>query len=404
MSISESLQSCRTETLALFTPVEDAIFCRQLHPEFSPVGWHLGHIAFTEAYWILEQLQGFKPIFSEYRQLFAADGLPKTERQKLPSFQIIEEYLQVVRDQVLDYLAIAPIEKQERLWWWLIQHETQHQETIAILLQLSRVKSGNSAQIAHDPMRSTASQFSQMITIPPGEFLRGCDRLQAQDNERTVQKIYLDSYQIDTYPVTCKEYQLFIEKGGYHDPNHWSKEGWQWKQENLITQPLYWIASDEYSDHPVYGVSWYEAQAYANFIGKRLPSEAEWEKAASWDEAAQNQRLYPWGEDLPDINRCNYGNQIGQTTPVTHYDLGKSAYGCRDMLGNVWEWTDSCFAPYPHFQPYPYPGYSQVYFDQQHRVLRGGSWATGTWGLRNSFRNWYHPWVRQILAGFRCAI
>jgi ergothioneine biosynthesis protein EgtB len=404
MLIAESLKSCRTETLALFTTVEEAIFCRQLHPEFSPVGWHLGHIAFTEAYWILEQLQGFKPIFSEYRQLFAADGLPKTERQKLPSFQIIEDYLQVVRDQVLDYLAIAPLEKQERLWWWLIQHETQHQETIAILLQLSRRPSGNFAQIAHDPMRSPSSQSSAMITIPAGEFLRGCDRLQAQDNERTTQKIYLDSYQIDTYPVTCRDYQRFIEKDGYENSNYWSKEGWQWKQENLITQPLYAIASEEYSDHPVYGVSWYEAQAYAKFIGKRLPSEAEWEKAASWDEAEQNQRLYPWGEDLPDINRCNYGNQIGRTTPVTHYAQNESAYGCRDMLGNVWEWTDSWFAPYPNFQPYPYPGYSQVYFDQQHRVLRGGSWATGIWGLRNSFRNWYHPWVRQILAGFRCAI
>jgi ergothioneine biosynthesis protein EgtB len=404
MSIAESLQSCRTETLALFTTVEDAIFCRQLHPEFSPVGWHLGHIAFTEAYWILEQLQGFKPIFSEYRQLFAADGLPKTARQKLPSFQIIEEYLQVVRDQVLEYLAIAPIEEQERLWWWLIQHETQHQETIALLLQLSRFQSGNFPKIAHDSMRSTSSQSSAMITIPPGEFLMGCDRLQAQDNERTSQKICLDSYQIDVYPVTCKEYQRFIEKGGYDDPNHWSKEGWQWKQENLITQPLYWIASEEYSDRPVYGVSWYEAQAYAKFIGKRLPSEAEWEKAASWDEVHQQQRLYPWGEDLPDINRCNYGNQIGQTTPVTHYAQNKSAYGCQDMLGNVWEWTDSWFCPYPNFQSYPYPGYSEIYFDQQHRVLRGGSWATGTWGLRNSFRNWYHPWVRQILAGFRCAI
>ena len=404
MSIAESLQSCRTETLALFTTVEDAIFCRQLHPEFSPVGWHLGHIAFTEAYWILEQLQGFEPIFSEYRQLFAADGLPKTERQKLPNFQIIEEYLQVVRDKVLDYLAIAPLEEQERLWWWLIQHETQHQETIALLLQLSRFQSGNFPKIARNPMRSTSGQSSAMITIPPGEFLMGCDRVQAQDNERTTQKIYLDSYQIDTYPVTCSEYQCFIEKGGYDDPKHWSKEGWQWKQENLITQPLYWIASEEYSDHPVYGVSWYEAQAYAKFIGKRLPSEAEWEKAASWDETHQQQRLYPWGEALPDINRCNYGNQISQTTPVTHYAQNKSAYGCQDMLGNVWEWTDSWFCPYPNFQSYPYPGYSQIYFDQQHRVLRGGSWATGTWGLRNSFRNWYHPWVRQILAGFRCAV
>ena len=118
MLLAESLTSCRAETLALFTTVEDAIFSRQLHPEFSPVGWHLGHIAFTEAYLILEKLRGFKQIFAEYRRLFAADGLPKTERQKLPSFQIIQEYLQMVRDQVLDYLAIASLEKQERLWWW----------------------------------------------------------------------------------------------------------------------------------------------------------------------------------------------------------------------------------------------------------------------------------------------
>jgi ergothioneine biosynthesis protein EgtB len=301
-------------------------------------------------------------------------------------------------------LAIAPLEKQERLWWWLIQHETQHRETIALLLQLSRFQSGNFPKIARNSMGATSGQSSDMITIPSGEFLMGCDRVQAQDNERTTQKIYLDSYQIDTYPVTCREYQRFIEKGGYDDPNHWSKEGWQWKQKNLIIQPLYWIASEERADHPVYGVSWYEASAYAKFIGKRLPTEAEWEKAASWDAAHQQQRLYPWGEDLPDITRCNYGNPIGQTTPVNSYLEGKSAYGCQDMLGNVWEWTDSWFAPYPDFQPYPYPGYSQVYFDQQHRVLRGGSWATGMWGLRNSFRNWYHPWVRQILAGFRCAI
>ena len=171
MLLAESLKSCRTETLALFTTVEDAIFCRHLHPEFSPVGWHLGHIAFTEAYWILEKLQGFKPIFAEYRRLFAADGLPK--RQKLPSFQTIQEYLQVVRDQVLDYLAIAPIEEQERLWWWLIQHETQHQETIALLLELSRFQSGNFPKIAHNPMRSTSCQSSVLITIPPGEFLMG---------------------------------------------------------------------------------------------------------------------------------------------------------------------------------------------------------------------------------------
>lgn len=404
MMIFETLQSCRFNTLELFKKIKGDAFFEQVHPDFSPIGWHLGHIAFTEAYWILEKLQGLDPIFKEYRKLFAADGLPKTERQKLPSFQIIQDYLQIVRYQVLEYLAIAPLEKQEKFWWWLIQHEIQHRETITFLLELDNFQQGNYPKLSNSLIVSSAAKSSTIIDIPAGEFLMGSECLQAQDNEGSAQKVLTKSYQIDTYPVTCGQYQKFIEAGGYSKSNYWSEAGWQWRKENLISQPLYWIDSKEWSENPVCGVSWYEAEAYAKFVGKRLPTEAEWEKAASWDETNQQSRIYPWGNNLPDKNLCNHDYQIGQSTPVNYYPKGQSAYGCQDMLGNVWEWTDSWFAPYPNFQPYPYPGYSQIYFDQQHRVLRGGSWATGIWGLRNSFRNWYHPWTRQILAGFRCAI
>ncbi|MCJ8280089.1 MAG: formylglycine-generating enzyme family protein, partial [Rivularia sp. ALOHA_DT_140] len=148
----------------------------------------------------------------------------------------------------------------------------------------------------------------------------------------------------------------------------------------------------------------YEAEAYAKFVGKRLPTEAEWEKAASWDEESKSRRIYPWGDKKPTSEYCNHNNIHNQTTPVNAYPLGQSAYGLYDTLGNVWEWTTSWFDAYQGFQHYPYKGYSQVYFDNQHKVLKGGSWATRPWALRSSFRNWYHPGVRQMFAGFRCAV
>jgi formylglycine-generating enzyme required for sulfatase activity len=150
-------------------------------------------------------------------------------------------------------------------------------------------------------------------------------------------------------------------------------------------------------------VSWYEADAYARWLGKRLPCEEEWEKAASWDPERAEKRPYPWGEREPDPSTCNCDAAGEGTTGVGQYAAGRSPYGCEDMLGNVWEWTATWFQPYRGFAAFPYEGYSVPYFDRQHRVLRGGSWATRRHVLRPTFRNWYQPWVREIFAGFRCA-
>ena len=380
-NILEALQQCRQKTLDLFKGIDSNTFCQQAHPDFSPVGWHLGHIAFTEAYWILEYCAGFLPVFPEYHRLFAADSLAKEERQNLPSLEVIQDYLETVRSKVLHYLATAPIEKEERLWRWLLQHESQHSETITLVLQLHRWH-----QNITSPNFPSKPLSPEMVKVSAEEFRMGSDDIYAQDNERPAHKIYLDTYWIDRYPVTCKQYREFIAVGGYHKHQYWSAEGWKWLlQNNSISQPLYWLNSAEWDNYPVYGVSYYEAEAYANFIGKRLPTEAEWEKAAT-------------GINLD----CNHDTKIGQATPVNNYPESISSYGCHDMLGNVWEWTSSWFTPYPNFINYPYSGYSQTYFDNQHRVLRGGSWATRPWALRASFRNWYHPWVRQIFSGFRC--
>ena len=407
-ALASAMHRCRVGTLALFEGMDDITFRRQAHAEFSPVGWHLGHIAFTEAYWILERSAGFPSVFPEYHKLFAADGLPKSDRANLPPLAEICDYLDTVRTQVLTYLETAPLEKQERLWRFLLQHESQHTETIAFVLQLQRwhLLERHQEMWARgraENLPSCLEPPAEMIEIPAGEFEMGNDSIDALDNERSLHRVYLDTYWIDRYPVTCGQYRVFVEAGGYQNSHWWSPAGWQWLQENPVAQPLYWSDAPTWDNHPVCGVSWYEAEAYARFVGKRLPTEAEWEKAASWDAATGRRQTYPWGDAEPQTQRCNHDNIAGQTTPVNDYPLGQSAFGCYDMLGNVWEWTSSWFDGYEGFVSYPYQGYSQTYFDGQHRVLKGGSWATRPWAMRSSFRNWYYPGVRQILAGFRCA-
>ena len=407
-AIRDAMHQCRTGTLALFEGIDTTTFCKQAHPEFSPVGWHLGHIAFTEALWILERCAGLPPIFPQYRKLLAADGLPKCDRQKLPPLIEVYDYLDTVRTQVFTYLDTAPLDKQEPLWRFLIQHESQHTEIVAFILQLQRWNLCERPQEiwlknhTENPP-SSLQPPAEMIEIPAGEFEMGNDSIDTLDNERKRHRMSLDTYWIDRYPVTCGQYRVFIEAGGYQNSEWWSTAGWQWLQENPVQQPLYWSNDPSWDNHPVCGVSWFEADAYARFVGKRLPTEAQWEKAASWDAAARRGYTYPWGEALTHTPRCNHDNIVGQTTPVNAYPAGQSAYGCYDMLGNVWEWTSSWFEAYEGFVSYPYRGYSEVYFDRQHRVLKGGSWATRPWVIRSSFRNWYYPEVRQILAGFRCA-
>jgi ergothioneine biosynthesis protein EgtB len=391
--------------------MDDATFCRQAHPEFSPVGWHLGHIAYIESLWLLERGAGIAPLFSlEHRRLFVADGLPKTERVNLPTVGEVRHYLDTIREKVLRYLETTDLDRQERLWRWLIQHESQHSEIITFLLQLQRWKArsrGEGRGASREDFTPTSSSSSplseEMIEIPAGYFEQGNNSIDALDNERPVHRVILETYWIDRYPVTCGQYRAFMEAGGYQNFNWWSVAGWEWLQSQLIKKPLYWSENPRWDNHPVCGVSWYEAEAYARFVGKRLPTEAEWEKAAGWDVAGGRRRTYPWGEVVPDTHLCNHANVVGHTTPVDLYPSGQSAYGCYEMLGNVWEWTASAFQGYEGFVSYPYAGYSKVYFDGQHRVLKGGSWATRPWALRSSFRNWYYPSIHQILAGFRCA-
>lgn len=409
--IFHAFGECRSKTLALFEGMDEATFRYQAHPDFSPLGWHLGHIAYTESLWLLERCAANPPMFPQYRKLFAANGLPKSERVNLPSFDEVRHYLDNIRSRVLEYLEITDLEQQERLWRFLLQHESQHNETVAFIQHLIANQNFNDFTSKLSAGQQNIKNISnvdtlvspEMVEIPAGEFERGCDRLDRLDNERPANIVYIDTYSIDKYPVTCGYYRQFMEAGGYQNPQWWSEEGWDWLQTELVTQPLYWQNDSIWDNHPVCGVSYHEAAAYARFVDKRLPTEAEWEKAARWDGKAKRSRIYPWGDRIPTKQDCNHDTLVSKTTPVQAYPSGKSAYGLYDTLGNVWEWTTTWFHAYQGFENYPYVGYSTTYFDQQHRVLKGGSWATRPWVLRCSFRNWYHPGVRQIFAGFRCA-
>ena len=233
--IKQRMEACRNVTLALFQTVDYTTFCQQAHPDFSPIGWHLGHIAYTEALWLLEHAAGFAPLFPEYRRLFAADTLPKAERVYLPDFAEVQTYLQAVRTAVFATLETTPLDEQERLWRWLLQHESQHGETIALVLELvKRQEAEGRRQKAEDRRQEALSPFaspapsaptphsplptpSPMLCIPAGAFECGNDSIEALDNERPVHRVYVETFWIDRTPVTCEQYQQFMAAGGYQD-------------------------------------------------------------------------------------------------------------------------------------------------------------------------------------------
>jgi len=365
--IEQDILDCREHTLSLFTHPNYAMdyetFSAQAHPEFSPVGWHLGHIAYIWDHWILSKYAGITVTDSSYKQLFAVDGLAKADRVKLPQMADVYDYVNLVSDRLLSYLkslnSIFENTSEEKLWRWLIQHESQHAETIAIVLQL--LDKGNQPQI------SFLKPDTAAIAMPSGYFIQGNNSINSMDNENSAHEVYVDSFNICTAPVSQSQYQDFINAGGYTQSQWWHSAGWEWLQGQKIskslTKPLYrGIFGDRSNDNdaPVCGINWYEADAYARFVGMRLPTESEWEKAA---------------------------NSLGSRLK------GKNI---------VWEWTSTLFHPYPDFLPYPYDGYSSAYFDRQHYVLKGGSWASSSYTLRSPFRNWQQPHIRQIFAGLRC--
>jgi iron(II)-dependent oxidoreductase len=241
----------------------------------------------------------------------------------------------------------------------------------------------------------------------------GGDRF-AYDNERPRHVRDVDAFLIDMAPVTNADMVGFIAEGGYAHREWWSPEGWEWREREQVSMPRYWRREGDYFavrrfgrwealelSRPVCHVSWFEADAFARYVGKRLPTEAEWEKAASWDGAAKH--VYPWGDEPAGRERANLDQLAFSTAPAGAYPAGAAQSGARQLIGDVWEWTASPFTRYDGFEAFPYSEYSEPFFGGPYKVLRGGSWATQPGAVTSTFRNWDHPDRRQIFAGFRCA-
>lgn len=425
--IRRLMTEARAATLGLFDLAEERDLRESPGFGFRPIIWHLAHIGVFEAYWLLQRLAGESAPDERYERIFDPIKTPRESSRNLPSRREMESYMERVRARVwrvLDHAAFEdrnPLLKDAYIFHLVLQHEYQHQETLAYLFQLLDPKKKSCPQGASalpSPTVKSESDTPLMIQVSEGEFEMGAAwNLFAYDNEVPVHKVHLPAFKIARLPVTNAEYARFVAERGYERREFWSLEGWATREREGWTAPLYWVRegagwrertmfeeSELRPHHPVTGVSWFEAEAYARFSGKRLPTEAEWEKAASWDEAAKVKRRYAFNDDAASNETvANFDFKFWGTTPVGSFQAGASPYGCLDMSGNVWEWTSDEFKGYTGFEPFPYPEYSEEWFDGDHRVLRGGSWATRAPILRTSFRNFFRRPFRIAFAGIRLA-
>jgi gamma-glutamyl hercynylcysteine S-oxide synthase len=420
--IAGELIAARARTSGLTDCVAEADLIRQHSPLMSPLVWDLAHIANQEELWLLRSVGGRDPIHPEIDPLYDAFEHPRSERPTLPLLAPAEarQYAHEVRGRVLDLLQSAPLTGSRLVtsgfvFGMVAQHEQQHDETMLITHQL---RQGAPVLTAPPPGPPPADALGlpAEVLVPGGPFTMGTSAEPwALDNEQPGHTVDVAAFFLDTVPVTNAAYIEFIAAGGYDDPRWWSRAGWEHRQRAGLVAPQFWSWDGQWvrtrfgvtepvpPAEPVLHVCWYEADAYARWAGRRLPTEAEWEKAARFDPATGRSRRYPWGDAAPTEDQANLGQRHLQPAPAGSYPDGAAPCGARQLIGDVWEWTSSDFLPYPGFSAWPYREYSEVFFGGEYKVLRGGSFAVNPVVCRGTFRNWDYPIRRQIFSGFRTA-
>jgi iron(II)-dependent oxidoreductase len=418
--VVEALQEARQRTLGLVASVSDDDLERVHSTLMSPLVWDLGHIAAFEDLWLVHRY-GARPLLREgLADIYDAFETPRASRGELPFLRPAEarEYLDEVRARTLEVIDDRGI-GDGTIHELVIRHEHQHNETMLQTLQLARLSGyrlPESRGVGETASAAGGATGLELIAVRAGECTVGAAAGGfAYDNERPRQRTATRDYLIGRTPITNAAYLKFVEGGGYRRRKWWTPQGWAWKQRHDINRPGAWTA-DLGSEwrlsglepldpaRPVVHVSWFEADAFARSHDARLPTEVEWEKAATWDHKRGRALAHPWGDHdgQPGVH-ANVDQLHGGTAPVDAHPGGASPCGCLDMTGDVWEWTQSSFGGYPGFVADPYPEYSQVFFGPDFKVLRGGSWATRARVITPTFRNWDYPERRQIFAGMRIA-
>jgi gamma-glutamyl hercynylcysteine S-oxide synthase len=431
------LDEARSRTDSFFDLLPPNALYERPVPERHRLIFYLGHL---EAFdWnLLSGEFGLSSEEAELDKLFAfgidpvGGGLPSDTPADWPAIAQVEQYRCRVRDRLDDALrrvrplhsTVSPVER-ETLLHVAIEHRLMHAETLAYLLHnLPLDKKIPGAPSLAD---LTPSPQPVQVIVPAGLATLGQDHTPLAfgwDNEFNEQRIDVPVFSIGAFPVTNAEYLKFVQAGGYQQPRYWEPQDWEWRTNNHIEHPGFWLrgsdnpatASDPSApwayramfgdiplplSWPVY-VSHAEASAFARWAGKTLPTETQWHRAA-YGTPQGDEREYPWGDAAPDGRRGNFHYQSWDAMPVNMHPAGASAFGVFDLLGNGWEWTSTKFAPLPGFKPFSfYPGYSADFFDGKHFVMKGGSPRTDSCMLRRSFRNWFQPHYPYVYATFRC--
>ncbi|BBY33342.1 iron(II)-dependent oxidoreductase EgtB [Mycolicibacter minnesotensis] len=420
--LARDLTRARDRTLALVN-FDDVELHRQYDPLMSPLVWDLAHIGQQEELWLLRGGDPDRPgmLPADVEGLYDAFTHPRASRVDLPLLtpEQARKYCATVRSRVYDQLENLPGDADGSaegfVFGLVLSHEHQHDET---MLQALNLRAGPPLLGTGSPLPAGRSDLAgTSVLVPGGEFVLGvnaADEPFALDNERPAHCVDVATFRIGRVPVTNREWRAFIDDGGYRQPRWWSERGWRHCLQAGLSAPEFWgpdhrsrvrfgCVEELPDDEPVQHVSYFEAQAYAAWAGARLPTEIEWEKACAWDPALGARRRYPWGSAQVSPQLANLDGAALRPAPIGAYPGGASAYGAQQLLGDVWEWTSSPLRPWPGFHPMIYQRYSEPFFDGDYRVLRGGSWAVAREILRPSFRNWDHPYRRQIFAGVRLA-
>ena len=451
-----TMREFRARTLALVADLDKRQMIGPRIAIVNPPLWEIGHVAWTQEFWALRHLRKEKPLLENGDRLYNSTDVAHDTRWELllPSREQTLSYMNEVIERCVARIdSVSRLSADEFYFYWLTTfHEGMHAEALAYTRQTLGYPSPSFAANA-ESASSTVGDWTGDAEIPGGRFIIGAtkDYPFVFDNEKWAHEVEIEPFRIARAPVTSGAFLEFVEDGGYRRRRHWSADGWQWLESGgapqleksfakffnkALNEPVELAAFQERLDHPVYWrcldngrwqhrvydryvelnknlpvvhVSWYEAEAYCDWAGRRLPTEVEWEAAASAEATAEfrllndRRRYYSWGDRAPSPELANLDWRTGGLVEVGAHAAGDSAFGCRQMIGNIWEWTADDFHPYPGFSVDPYKEYSEPWFGT-HKVLRGGCWATSSLLIRNSWRNFYTPDRCDVWAGFRtCA-
>ena len=449
------MRDFRRRTFDLVADLDDRQMIGPRLPTVNPPLWEIGHVAWFAEFWLLRHLKKRQPLRADGDQLYNSTDVAHDTRWEilLPSREQTLKYMNEIFERAVESIDGAGELTRDEFYFYLLTlfHEGMHAEALAYTRQTLAYAAPRFVSQPSEP-GPEAGPCAGDVEIPGGTFLIGAtpDFPFVFDNEKWAHTVALKTFRMARAPVTNGEFLAFVEDGGYRDARYWSADGWRWLDSGGAPQlekslskffnknisenegaglaefskrrehPAYWRREangrwlqrvyDQYlplSEHsPLVHVSWYEAEAYCNWAGRRLPGEAEWEVAASAAPGLANvgaRRHFPWGNQTASAAQANLDWQAGGLVAVGSCAAGDSSFGCRQMIGNIWEWTESDFQPYPGFSADPYKEYSQPWFGA-HKVLRGGCWATSSLLIRNTWRNFYTPDRRDVWAGFRtCA-